>query len=112
MVLVVTADYLRGEMIAKSLGDKEVCIAKDAFQALDALDGAKLVFLDYALPAVNGAALLHELASDKELAKIPIVLMADVGLEIDMETYNIDEVLPTREATPDRVRRLAGRYVE
>jgi CheY-like chemotaxis protein len=112
VILVVTADYLRGELLTQGLEEFRVKLCHDAYEALDNLQGVSLIFLDYALPAANGAALLHELASDEALMRIPIVLLADTPPEIDMEVYNIDAVLATKEATADRLKRIVRQYAE
>lgn len=112
MILVVVADYLRGELLMEGLKGFQVKLCRDAYEALDSMQGVNLVFLDYALPAANGTALLHEMASDEQLMRVPIVLLADTPPEIDMEIYNIDSILATKEATTERLRRIAGQYAE
>ena len=112
MILVVTADWFREKVLTESLRGLEMQICRDAYSALDYVTQAKAIFLDADLPAANGVAFVHELASDADNAKVPIVLLADYMPAVDFATYNIDSVLTTRELVPERIRRMAERLVE
>jgi|GEM_PF-2470724 len=111
MILVITADWFREKVLAESLRGFEVRICRDAYEALEQTRGAELIFLDADLPAANGIALVHELASDAPSAQIPIVLLADYVPEIDLALYNIDSVLTMRQLEPERLRRLTERII-
>ncbi|MCL2002274.1 hypothetical protein FWG76_02610 [Candidatus Saccharibacteria bacterium] len=112
MILIVTADWFREKILTESLGEMAVQICRDAYSALDCLEQAKVIFLDADLPAVNGVAFVHELASYADTAKIPIVLLADQMPEIDFAVYNIDSVLTVRDLVPDKLLQMARRLTE
>ena len=107
MILVLTADWFREKVLIESLRGYDVQICREAYSALDYASHAKMIFLDADLPAANGVAFVHELASDADNARIPIVLLADYMPEVDFATYNIEYVLTARNLVPDRVRQIA-----
>lgn len=107
MILVLTADWFREKALVESLQGLELQICRDAYNALDYVEKAEMIFLDADLPAANGVAFVHELASDADSAKIPIILLADFMPEIDFAAYNIDSVLTARDLIPEKVRKMA-----
>jgi CheY-like chemotaxis protein len=108
VILVVTADWFREKLLVESLQGWETQLCRDAYSALDYAAQAELIFLDADLPAANGVAFVHELASDADSAKIPVILLADYMPNVDFGTYNIEQVLSTRELVPEKIRRIVG----
>jgi CheY-like chemotaxis protein len=109
VILVVTADFLKGELIREGLQDYGMQLCRDAFDALDYLEQASIIFLDMQLPAANGVAFMHELASDRSLAGVPIILLAEEPPQIDFELYNIDTVLGVRDLLPKKLCDIVAR---
>lgn len=111
MILVITADWFHEKVLLESLRGREVQLCRDAYSALDYAAQAKIIFLDADLPAANGVAFVHELASDADSAKIPVILLADYMPNVDFGAYNIERVLSARELTSEKIRRIVESLV-
>jgi CheY-like chemotaxis protein len=79
-VLVVDDEFGIAELLEAILADEghRVLIALNGRHGLDLLtrQPPDLVFLDYMMPALDGAALLREIAADPALRRIPVVIMS------------------------------------
>lgn len=81
-VLVVDDEFGISELFEAILVEAgyEVLSAINGRQALDILAHTRtdLIFLDYMMPVMNGAAMLHALAADPSLCRIPVVVMSSL----------------------------------
>jgi len=81
-VLVVDDEFGIAELFEAILTDEghRVLTAINGRHALELLvqEPADLVFLDYMMPVMNGAAMLNEMAGCPALCRIPVVLMSSM----------------------------------
>ena len=81
-VLVVEDEFGIAELIEAVLTDEghRVLIAVNGRQGLEMLakERPELVFLDYMMPVMDGAAMLRSMADDPSLDGIPVVMMSSV----------------------------------
>ncbi len=81
-VLVVDDEFGIAELIDAVLADEghRVLIAMNGRQGLEVLakEHPGLVFLDYMMPVMDGAAMLRGMAANPSLDGIPVVLMSSV----------------------------------
>ena len=79
-VLVVDDDYGTAELLEVVLiqGGHDVLVAASGKRALDLLktEQPDLMFLDYLMPDMDGAAVLANMAASPALQRIPVVLMS------------------------------------
>ena len=86
----------------------EVHEAAHAIDAIDLIDEVKpqVVLLDVLLTGTTALALLHELRSHDDLAKIPIVLATNAADHIslaDVTAYGVKKVIDKSSMHPDEV---------
>ena len=81
-ILVVDDEYGIADLLEALLTDEghRVLTAANGRQGLDKLarDLPDLVFLDYMMPVMDGAAMLRRMAESPALAAIPVVLMSSM----------------------------------
>ena len=81
-VLVVEDEFGVADLIEAVLEDEghHVRIAVNGKQGLETLNQERpdLVFLDYMMPVMDGAALLRGMAADPSLHDIPVVMMSSL----------------------------------
>ncbi len=81
-VLVVDDEFGIAELIDAVLTDEghRVLTAANGKQGLEVLakERPDLVFLDYMMPVMNGAAMLHAMAQNPSLNGIPVVVMSSI----------------------------------
>jgi CheY-like chemotaxis protein len=79
-VLVVDDEFGIAELFEAILADEghRVFTAVNGRHGLELLaqERADLIFLDYMMPIMNGAAMLSVMAEDPDLRRIPVVLMS------------------------------------
>ena len=65
----------------------EVLIATDGNEALERIkkDAPDLILLDLIMPVKNGFEVLEELAVDRSLKKIPVVILSNLGQDSDVK---------------------------
>lgn len=82
IVLIVDDEYGIADLLDAILGDEghRVLIASNGRQGLELVAGERpdLIFLDYMMPVMDGAAMLRGLKSDPALQAIPVVLMSSM----------------------------------
>lgn len=82
-VLVIDDEFGIAELIDAVLTDEghRVVIAINGKQGLEMLakEPPDLMFLDYMMPVMNGAAMLRVMAEDTALQGIPVVLMSSIS---------------------------------
>jgi CheY-like chemotaxis protein len=86
----------------------EAYLAADALQAIDVIDSAQphAILLDVLLTGTTAMALLHELQSHADLAKIPVVLATNLADQIDLEDvkgYGVKRILDKATMHPEDV---------
>jgi CheY-like chemotaxis protein len=81
-VLVVDDEFGIAELFDALLADEghRVLTASNGKHGLDVLakELPDLIFLDYMMPVMDGAAMLRRLAGDQQLRKIPVVMMSSI----------------------------------
>jgi len=81
-VLVVEDEFGIADLIQAVLEDEgyRVLTAVNGKQGLELLTGERpdLVFLDYMMPVMDGAAVLRSVAGDPSLRDIPVVMMSSL----------------------------------
>jgi len=88
-ILIIEDDKFLRVLIAKKL-------AKEGFEVSEAVDGEEgikkfkeekpdLVLLDLILPGIDGFEILARMKEDPELAKIPVIILSNLGQEKETE---------------------------
>ena len=88
-VLLIEDDIFLKKVIKRKL-------LKEGYKILEALDGREginkikgekpdLVLLDLVLPEMNGFEVLSQIKKDKTLAKIPVIILSNLGEEEDIK---------------------------
>lgn len=86
-------DYIREQLEVEGY---TVHTAPHALKALASVDSMvpDCVLLDIGLPGVNGVALLHELRSHADTAKIPVIVCSNLSVSLDeLLPYGVTGVL-------------------
>lgn len=110
-VLVVDDDVWLAESYRRTLEDAgwQVAVAARASQAIDLIDEMQpgVVLLDIMLPESSAPALLNELQSHSDLAKLPIVLCSslalDAGSQAYLASYGVKQVIDKTKITPEAI---------
>lgn len=88
-ILLMEDDQFLGEIYVKKLMESgfEVQVANDGEQGLAALKERKpdLVLLDIVMPNLDGFAVLEKVKADKNLARIPVILLTNLWQPEDIE---------------------------
>lgn len=88
-ILIVEDDKFLRELIAQKL-------AKEGYEVLTTIDGEEgitqirekkpdLVLLDLILPGIDGFEVLSRMKADQNLAKIPVVILSNLGQKEEIE---------------------------
>jgi len=88
-ILVVEDDKFLRELISQKL-------SKEGYTVIEAVDGEKgiesikentpgLVLLDLILPGIDGFEVLAKMKADPALAKIPVIILSNLGQKDDIE---------------------------
>lgn len=107
-VLIVEDDAAWADILASHaarLGaDWQVVVS--AGQAIEAIDDWRpdLILLDMLLAGETGAALLNELRTHGDLAKIPVVVCSSVGLGDELRQFGVKSVLDKAKVLPSDIR--------
>ena len=88
-VLIVEDDQMLGDMY----GTKFTAEGFTVLRASDGAEGIKLaraekpdaILLDVIMPKLDGFAALQELKADKTVAKIPVIMLTNLGQEEDVK---------------------------
>ncbi len=95
----------------------QVTITKDAASAIDLIDDTQpdVVLLDVMLPGSSAPALLNELQSHSDLAKLPVVLCSSLSLtehhRSHLENYGVTEVIDKSTTTPEAIVAALGKAI-
>lgn len=88
-ILIIEDDKFLRELIARKL-------SREGYQTLEAVDGEdgfkkvsaekpELVLLDLILPGMDGFEVLTKMKEDIALAKIPVIILSNLGQKEDVE---------------------------
>lgn len=88
-ILIVEDDLLLGRTFCKYLEQAGFSVfwaenARKAYEAL-AAQAVDLIFLDIMMPEIDGFAVLESIKSQGELARIPIIMLSNLGGSDEME---------------------------
>jgi len=109
-ILVVEDDKFLRELISQKL-------AKEGYEVAEAVDGEDgiekvkkekpgLVLLDLILPGIDGFEVLAKMKADPELAKIPVIILSNLGQKDDIEKgleMGADDYLIKAHFTPGEI---------
>ena len=88
-ILIIEDDKFLREMIAKRLQEEgyNVSMAVDGEEGIKKIQGEKpdLILLDLILPGIDGFEVLERMRKDSELAKIPVVILSNLGQKEEVE---------------------------
>lgn len=94
--------------IARAAG-YEVLVAADADRAIDIIDAERqpdVIMLDVLLRRTTGMALLHELQSHVDLARIPVVITSSMAERLEQDKlvhYGVRRILDKETVTPEEM---------
>ncbi len=114
-VLVIDDEFGIAELFEAVLEDEgyRVLTATNGKQGLEALAGerADLVFLDYMMPVMDGAAVLRGMKADPALQDIPVVMMSSMPEATVAERCSGYATFMRKPFKIDQVTDLAGRLL-
>jgi DNA-binding response OmpR family regulator len=93
----------------------QVTLAPTGAKAIDMIDDSQphVVLLDIMLPDSSAPALLNELQSHSDLAKLPIILCSSLSLDdharSQLHHYGVTQVIDKTTTTPEKVVEAAER---
>lgn len=109
-ILIVEDDKFLRELIAQKLLKENYDIAEavDGERGIEAVKKEKpdLVLLDLILPGIDGFGVLAKIKEDPELAKIPIIILSNLGQKEDIERglkLGADDYLIKAHFTPGEI---------
>ncbi len=88
-ILVIEDDKFLRELISQKLASEgyDVAEAVDGDKGIESvkLEKPDLVLLDLIIPGIDGFEVLAKMKADPELAKIPIIILSNLGQKDDIE---------------------------
>lgn len=109
-ILVVEDDFFLIKVMQTKLVNEgyQVEIAADGVLALEALKrfAPDLILLDLVMPRKDGFEVLEELSHDKKLAKIPVIVLTNLGQDSDVDrvkVYGVKDYLVKSDISIDAV---------
>lgn len=109
-IVIVEDDVWLAEYYQRVLGrdNYEVHHAPHALSAIEVIDEVKphVILLDVLLTGTTALALLHELQSHADLAKIPVVLATNLADELrleDVKSYGVRRILNKATMHPEDI---------
>ncbi len=106
MIFIIEDDRGWENYYRRILKSYELDFFHDGVAAIAAMDGKvpDLVILDILLTGPTGFAVLNEMRSYPELAKVPVLIVTSVTMKTDLaEQYGVVEVLSKSEMTPQEL---------
>lgn len=110
---VEMADCL--ELMAKNAGISQIFRFEEVISAIEATNEVlpDVILLDVLLTGPNGFALLNELASYSDTARIPIILLSSLNfVGRDLGAYNIVQIFDKAEMRPTEIMAAIKNAVE
>lgn len=105
-IFVVEDDRGWTDYYQRILADYELSFFRDGVAAIEAMDETvpDLLLLDVMLVGPTGFAILNEMQSYPELAKVPVVISSSVDFNgADLSSYGVCKVLDKSKMTPREV---------
>jgi CheY-like chemotaxis protein len=88
-ILVVEDEEIMIDLLQRKLTDVgyEVLVAKDGEEGLKAMREVKpdLILLDIIMPKLGGLEVMEEMNKDKELKKIPVIVISNSGQPVELD---------------------------
>ncbi len=112
MIYVIDDDELMAECVARNCGEN-VKIFSNAIEAMNSIDDEipDLIFLDILLDGPDGFTFLNELASYKDTAKIPVVIVSSLNFkDKDLSIYGVVGILNKDTMYPEDVKKYVSKY--
>ena len=110
-VYIIDDDEIMSHLLSGYIKDiSNPIIFRDAISAISSIedDKPKLIFLDILLNGPDGFTFLNEIVSYEDTAKIPIVIISSLNLDIDkLENYGVVKILNKESFTPEDVKKIA-----
>lgn len=114
MILVLEDDKNWQDYYRSLLRGREVHFFADGVAAMDDVDDKdlNLIILDVMLIGPTGFAVLNELQSYSNLARVPVVIVSNVELpsEAQLSDYGVAKVLDKATMVPRDILEVAERY--
>ena len=113
MIMIIAADQIFAECIARACADHKSQIFDNVYDAIDQIDtlAPDLIFLDLLPIGPDGFTFLNEIASYPETAKIPIIALSEQDLSRhDLSVYNIVATLQKDTMTPEMIKKFVQFY--
>ncbi len=104
MIFIIEDDRGWENYYRRILKGYELDFFHDGVAAIAEMDVKKpaLVVLDILLTGPTGFAVLNEMRSYPELAKVPVIIVSSVAIEVELaEKYGVTAVLDKSKMTPD-----------
>ena len=109
-ILIIEDDKFLRELIAQKL-------VKEEYETIEAIDGEEgikkvkkekpdLILLDLILPGIDGFEVLSQMKKDPNLAKIPVIILSNLGQKEDIErgiNLGADDYLIKAHFTPNEI---------
>ncbi len=112
-IFIIEDDAWMAECVARAIntlpGAFTIDIFENAIAAMSALSDCPdalpdLILLDILLDGPDGFTLLHELSSYDDTARIPIILVTSLRLNLaDLTIYNVQNILYKDQMTPSEI---------
>ncbi len=112
MIFVIDDDEIMAECIARAI-KKETKIFHNAIEAMNALEDGlpEMIFLDILLDGPDGFTFLNELMSYQDTAKIPVVIITSLDINVEkMHDYGVVGVVKKEEMTPAQIKKYVAEY--
>lgn len=88
-ILLIEDEEIMIDLLQKKLAKEsyEVLVARDGEEGLKTIREAKpdLVLLDIIMPKMGGFEVMEEMAKDKELKKMPVIVISNSGQPVELD---------------------------
>ena len=88
-ILLIEDEELMINLLERKLAQEgyEVSIAKDGIEGLEKMKKTKpdIVLLDIVMPRMGGFEVMEEMVKNKELKKIPIIVISNSGQPVELD---------------------------
>ncbi|MBO7561151.1 response regulator [Candidatus Saccharibacteria bacterium] len=112
MIFIIDDDEIMAECVARAI-KKDTKIFHNAIEAMNALDDGlpEMIFLDILLDGPDGFTFLNELMSYQDTAKIPVVIITSLDINVEkMRDYGVVGVIKKEEMTPSQIKKYVADY--
>jgi len=88
-VLIIEDEEIMIDLLQRKLTQEgyEVSVARDGEEGLEVMREVKpdLILLDIIMPRMGGFGVMEEMAKDKELKKIPVIVISNSGQPVELD---------------------------